>query len=105
MNPNRKFKKYPRHDGQVLHALHLLYKRLQRIEKNMEKSADIPPKEQMTYRDRDYVLDRVGISDRTLLRFQRLGLIPVAKRIKGKCYYYEADIERFRRYYWDGSAR
>lgn len=51
------------------------------------------------FRDMEYVLDRVGISDRTLLRYQKSGKINVAKRVHGRKYYRDIDVERFRGYY------
>jgi len=56
--------------------------------------------EETIYRDAAYVLDRVGISDSTLLRCQRKGQIRVAKIARGKKYFRNQDVERLRREYW-----
>ncbi|GAA4786182.1 hypothetical protein GCM10023231_12640 [Olivibacter ginsenosidimutans] len=56
--------------------------------------------EETIYRDAVYVLDRVGISDSTLLRCQRKGQINVAKLSKGKKQFRDQDVERLRREYW-----
>lgn len=99
MNPYRKRQKSGTGYGQVLRALHILYMQVARMAKQMEIELAEGKAEAAVYRDREYVLDRVGISDRTLLRFQALGLIRIAKRANGKKYYLDADVERFRRYY------
>lgn len=46
------------------------------------------------------VMDRVGISESTLLRCQRRGEITVAKTVRGKKYFRDRDVERLRRQYW-----
>jgi len=56
--------------------------------------------EETVYRDAVYVMDRVGISDSTLLRCQRKGQIRVAKLLRGKKYFRDQDVERLRKGYW-----
>ncbi len=56
--------------------------------------------DEMPYRDARYVMDRVGISESTLLRCQQNGHITVAKTIKNRKYYRDKDVERLRNIYW-----
>lgn len=56
--------------------------------------------EETVYRDAVYVMDRVGISDSTLLRCQRKGQIRIAKLLRGKKLFRDQDVERLRREYW-----
>lgn len=56
--------------------------------------------EETVYRDAEYVLNRVGISESTLLRCQHKGHIRVTKVHRGKKYFRDVDVERLRREYW-----
>ncbi|MFC6102854.1 MerR family transcriptional regulator [Olivibacter domesticus] len=56
--------------------------------------------EETIYRDANYVLDRVGISKSTLLRYQGRGMITVAKIVNKKKLYRDLDVERLRKIYW-----
>ncbi len=54
------------------------------------------------YRDAKYTMDRVGISESTLLRCQHKGLISVAKIENNKKLFRDTDVERLRKVYWGG---
>lgn len=85
-------------DGNLLQALHLLFAEVQLLKKTLQ---DAIPKEQaeVEVRDTEFVKDTVGVSDRTLLRYQNLGLIEVYSRDKnGKKYFRLEDIKRLKRY-------
>ncbi|QNL51972.1 hypothetical protein H8S90_10560 [Olivibacter sp. SDN3] len=56
--------------------------------------------EETIYRDAVYAIDRVGISESTLLRCQRKGMIKVAKLERGKKFFRDQDVERLRMQYW-----
>lgn len=56
--------------------------------------------EETIYRDAVYAMDRVGISESTLLRCQHRGLIRVAKLERGKKFFHNQDVERLRTQYW-----
>ncbi|GEM_PF-3500933 len=53
-------------------------------------------------RDASYTRKRLGVSARSLLRFQQCGDLPVSERVKGKKYYLDEDVERFFRKYRGG---
>ncbi|WP_028295694.1 hypothetical protein [Olivibacter sitiensis] len=52
------------------------------------------------YRSTEYVQNRVGISESTLLRCKHKGLIKVAKIVNKKKYYRDEDVEHLRKIYW-----
>lgn len=85
-------------EGNLLQALHLLFMEVQQLKKTL---LDVIPKEdpEVEVRDTAFVKDTVGVSDRTLLRYQNLGLIQVYSRDKnGKKYFRLEDIQRLKRY-------
>lgn len=85
------------------HLLHLLYQEVKGLkEHTMEIHRFILKKEEeeTTYRDANYVVDRVGISKSTLLRYQGRGIITVAKIVNKKKLYRDLDVERLRKIYW-----
>lgn len=88
----------PRTDAHLLRALHLLFNEIQKLKKAVLDS--LPVKEpDGELRDTDFVKDTVGVSDRTLLRYQNLGLIQVHRRDKGgKKYFKLDDVLRLKRY-------
>ncbi|OOG16337.1 hypothetical protein BWD42_21620 [Sphingobacterium sp. CZ-UAM] len=85
-------------DSNLLQALHLLFMEVQQLKKTLQ---DAIPKEnaEVEIRDTEFVKDTVGVSDRTLLRYQNLGLIEVYRRDKsGRKYFRLDDIQRLKRY-------
>lgn len=88
----------PRTDAHLLRALHLLFNEIQKLKKAVLDS--LPPEDvPIELRDADFVKDTVGVSDRTLLRYQNLGLIQVHRRDKGgKKYFKLDDVLRLKRY-------
>lgn len=68
----------------------------QTIVQLLENKANSIP---LVLRDSEYVKDRVGISDRTLYRFQMQGLLPVYQRVGGRKYYLDEDVESTYRQY------
>jgi len=53
------------------------------------------------YRDAEYAMEFIGISESTLARHQRKGDLAVAKMDKGKRYFRQQDLERFKKEYWN----
>lgn len=53
------------------------------------------------YRDAKYAMEFIGISESTLARHQRKGQLAVAKIDRGKRYFRQQDLERFKREYWN----
>ncbi|PRD45539.1 helix-turn-helix domain-containing protein [Sphingobacterium haloxyli] len=53
------------------------------------------------YRDAEYAMEFIGISESTLARHQRKGQLAVAKIDRGKRYFRQQDLERFKREYWN----
>jgi len=53
------------------------------------------------YRDAEYAMEFIGISESTLARHQRKGELVVAKIDKGKRYFRQQDLERFKKNYWN----
>lgn len=85
-------------DAHLLRALHLLFNEIQKLKKAVLDS--LPPEDvEPELRDTDFVKDTVGVSDRTLLRYQNLGLIRVHRRDKGgKKYFKLDDVLRLKRH-------
>jgi len=67
----------------------------------LEPVPSIPVEEKTIYRSAAYTMERVGISESTLLRCQQRGEITVAMKDKKKKYYLDADVERLRKSYRD----
>lgn len=59
------------------------------------------PAQQTIYRDAWYAMEFIGISESTLARHQRKGHLVVAKVDKGKRYFRQQDLERFKKDYWN----
>ena len=85
-------------DAHLLQALHLLFNEIQKLKKAVQDS--LPQEDvDVELRDTDFVKDTVGVSDRTLLRYQNLGLIQVHRRDKGgKKYFKLDDVLRLKRH-------
>ncbi|MDF2849882.1 MULTISPECIES: hypothetical protein [Sphingobacterium] len=85
-------------DAHLLQALHILFTEIQVLKKAIQdgfQTADTT----VELRDTAFVKDTVGVSDRTLLRYQNLGLIQVYQRDKGgKKYFKLDDVLRLKRY-------
>ncbi len=85
-------------DAHLLQSLHMLFTEIQVLKKAMldRFPAEDAPVE---LRDTVFVKDTVGVSDRTLLRYQNMGLIQVYQRDKGgKKYFKLDDVLRLKRY-------
>jgi hypothetical protein len=85
------------------HLFHLLYLEVKVLKEHTLKIQSLILKkadEETVYRDAVYAQNRVGISDSTLLRCQRKGMIKVAKVERCKKYFLDRDVERLRREYW-----
>ncbi|MBD1434377.1 hypothetical protein H8B06_16210 [Sphingobacterium sp. DN00404] len=57
--------------------------------------------QEIIYRDAEYAIEFIGISESTLARHQRKGVLVVAKIDKGKRYFKQQDLERFKKNYWN----
>ncbi len=57
--------------------------------------------QETVYRDAGYATEFIGISESTLARHQRKGVLVVAKIDKGKRYFKQQDLERFKKNYWN----
>ena len=88
----------PKTDGHLLQALHILFTEIQKLKAAVLDSIQTADTN-MELRDTAFVKDTVGVSDRTLLRYQNLGLIQVHQRDKGgKKYFKLDDVLRLKRY-------
>lgn len=88
---------------QCAYLLRLLYREVRGLKEytiEIQRFILQKEKEETVYRDAAYTMDRVGISDSTLLRCQHKGLIKVAKVERGKKYFRDVDVERLRTMYW-----
>jgi len=85
-------------DAHLLQALHILFTEIQKLKTAVLHSIQVDDTN-IELRDTAYVKDTVGVSDRTLLRYQNLGLIRVYQRDKGgKKYFKLDDVLRLKRY-------
>ncbi|WP_313264608.1 MerR family transcriptional regulator [Sphingobacterium sp.] len=85
-------------DAHLLQALHILFTEIQKLKTAVLHSIQVDDTN-IELRDTAYVKDTVGVSDRTLLRYQNLGLIRVHQRDKGgKKYFKLDDVLRLKRY-------
>ncbi|WP_333575815.1 MerR family transcriptional regulator [Sphingobacterium sp.] len=85
-------------DGHLLQALHILFIEIQKLKTAVLDSIQTADTN-VELRDTAFVKDTVGVSDRTLLRYQNLGLIRVHQRDKGgKKYFKLDDVLRLKRY-------
>lgn len=88
----------PKTDGHLLQALHILFIEIQKLKTAVLDSIQTADTN-VELRDTAFVKDTVGVSDRTLLRYQNLGLIQVYQRDKGgKKYFKLDDVLRLKRY-------
>ncbi len=74
-----------------------LSKKLDRVLELLAEPKKAKPPE--IYRDADYVMDRVGISRRTLARLQELGIIKAGRFNGRQRLFRDEDVERLRREY------
>lgn len=80
----------------------LLYPDIQRIRADQREIMNYILEKQeaeIEYFSAEQAMDRIGISQSTLLRCQRRGEITVAKLIERKKYFRDRDVERLRREY------
>lgn len=85
-------------DAHLLQALHILFTEIQKLKSAVLHSIQVDDTN-IELRDTAFVKDKLGVSDRTLLRYQNLGLIRVHKRDKGgKKYFKLEDVLRLKRY-------
>lgn len=85
-------------DAHLLQALHILFTEIQKLKTAVLHSIQVDDTN-IELRDTAFVKDTVGVSDRTLLRYQNLGLIRVYQRDKGgKKYFKLDDVLRLKRY-------
>ena len=88
----------PKTEGHLLQALHILFTEIQKLKTAVLHSIQVD-NSSIELRDAAFVKDTVGVSDRTLLRYQNLGLIRVHQRDKGgKKYFKLDDVLRLKRY-------
>ena len=84
-------------------AFSLLQPHIQRIRADQREILDyiLDKQEAETeYLTAEQTMERVGISESTLLRCQHRGEITVAKIAHRKKYFRDCDVERLRREYW-----
>lgn len=84
-------------DTETRHALSLLREEYADLKHQL---SDQPARETV-YRDAVYAMEFIGISESTLARHQRKGDLTVAKVDRGKRYFAQNDLERFKREYWN----
>lgn len=82
-------------------ALHLAIRELKESQEHLIKLLSSDSNQPMVYRDATYVMDRVGISESTLLRCQKQHMISIAKIVNKKRYYLDQDVEQLRKTYWE----
>lgn len=58
--------------------------------------------EEELYRDAKYAEDRIGVSERTVMRLTAKGILPIALYVNRKRQFRDSDVERCRRYYRGG---
>ncbi len=88
----------PKTEGHLLQALHILFTEIQKLKTAVLDSIQTDD-DKVELRDTAFVKDTIGVSDRTLLRYQKLGLIRVHQRDKGgKKYFKLDDVLRLKRY-------
>lgn len=83
-------------------AYGLLYPDIQQIRADQQEILNYILEKQeaeIEYFSAEQAMDRIGISQSTLLRCQRRGEITVAKLIERKKYFRDRDVERLRREY------
>jgi len=79
----------------------LLYPKLKQIRADQQEILNhILDKQETEYLTAEQTMERVGISESTLLRCQHRGEITVAKIAHRKKYFRECDVERLRKEYW-----
>lgn len=83
-------------DAAILFALHALYKQLHSMQKTASDAADM----EAAWWDAAYVQEFVGISERTLYRYQHKGLLGTVRKENGKRLFLQTAVERFKRAYW-----
>lgn len=84
-------------------AIDVLYPDIQCIRADQQKILNYILDKQETeteYLTAEQTMERVGISESTLLRCQHRGEIAVAKIVHRKKYFRDRDVERLRREYW-----
>jgi hypothetical protein len=85
-------------DAHFLQALHILFTEIQKLKTAVLDSIQTDD-DKVELRDTAFVKDTIGVSDRTLLRYQKLDLIRVHQRDKGgKKYFKLDDVLRLKRY-------
>lgn len=81
----------------VLRALHLLYREVRALRSQRDAAASA----EEVWRDAAYVQEYVGISERTLYRYQEKGLLGEVRKKNGKRQFGQQAIERFKKIYWN----
>jgi len=84
-------------DGTILFALHLLYKQLHNMKHKWKEAEEA----EAVWWDASYVQDYVGVSERTLYRYQHKGMLGTVRKENGKRLFLATAVERFKRAYWN----
>lgn len=84
-------------DGAILFALHMLYSKLQKTHNKNEASEE----RNAVWWDASQVQEFVGISERTLYRYQHKGMLGTVRKENGKRLFLQTNVERFKRAYWN----
>jgi len=84
-------------DGAILIALHMLYRKVQ----NMHNKNEVSDVGEAVWWDAAYVQEFVGISERTLYRYQHKGMLGTVRKENGKRLFLQTHVERFKRAYWN----
>lgn len=84
-------------DGAILFALHILYKQLHNMKHNEIEAEDT----EAVWWDAAHVQDYVGVSERTLYRYQHKGMLGTVRKHNGKRLFLGTAVERFKRAYWN----
>ncbi|WP_312333949.1 hypothetical protein [Sphingobacterium sp.] len=84
-------------DGAILFALHMLYSKLQKMQIKNEIADD----GDTVWWDASQVQEFVGISERTLYRYQHKGMLGMVRKENGKRLFLQTNVECFKRAYWN----
>lgn len=85
------------HGAETIRILSALRKEYADLKQYLSDQAEV----ETIYRDAEYAMEFIGISESTLARHQRKGDLVVAKMDKGKRYFRQQDLERFKKDYWN----
>ncbi|ULT23562.1 hypothetical protein KUH03_30985 [Sphingobacterium sp. E70] len=84
-------------EGAILFALHQLYRQLHGM-RTKEETADSV---EAVWWDAVRVQDYVGLSERSLYRYQHKGMLGTVRKDNGKRLFLASAVEHFKRAYWN----